>query len=40
MNGRCCHEDYWPQTRTDPGYGECGLERAEYENDCEGCPER
>lgn len=40
MSDYCCHEDFWPETRTDPACGECRLGREEYEDECEGCPIR
>jgi len=39
MSDRCCHEDYYPATRTDPECGECKLERPEYP-ECDDCPEQ
>ena len=40
MSEFCRHEDCWSETHTDPACGQCGLERDEYPNDCDSCPER
>ncbi len=40
MSERCCHEECWPETRTDPACGRCLLDREEYYSECEGCTER
>ncbi len=40
MSDRCAYEDVVANGRWEPGWAECRLDREEYANDCEGCPER